>query len=584
MKKLKLLVTDNVDRVGLKPLTKYFRIDYRIGIKETELKKIIGKYHSIITRTATALPSKIIESAGNLRIIGRAAIGVDNIDIFAATAKRIAVINAPKGNARSTAEHTIGLIISLLRHIPQAVSDLKKGIWGKTKYVGVQFKDKTLGIVGFGNVGKEVYRLARGLGMKVIVCEPYIRMPRYVEQVTYEELLKRSDIITFHVPNTYLTKQMLNKNTLALCREKVFIVNCSRGAVLDDKALIEALKSGKIAGLALDVFSQEPHVDPKILGVPNVIATPHIAGSTVESQRESIEEVVSGIKLYLKNISPSNLLNPQVFQKKDTKDIREKLEFSAVIFDCDSTVSSIEGIDELAAFKGIKEKIAPLTKEAQDGSRNFEEVFHKRLALIKPSRKDMDRLGELYVENLTEDAKETIEALMFLGKKIYLVSGGYTPALLKLAQVLKVPDENIFANDLIFKNNGNFLTHLEGPLKRNHGKLQIVRQIPGKKVMIGDGITDLETKALLDLFIGYGGIERRKVVESESDIYIYGRSLSPILVLSAGVEGCIKLLSTKYRKLVGKGLDQLFHPEHTKIKIGSHRRYQLSEYKKLAYF
>ncbi len=574
-------MTDNVDRAGLRPLLKHFRVDFQIGIKKDELKKIIGKYYCIICRTSTAIPSEIISSATNLKIIGRAAIGVDNIDIFAATKKSIAVINAPKGNARATAEHTIGLIISLLRHIPQAYIDLKKGIWGKAKYVGVQFSGKTLGIVGFGNVGKEVYRLARGLGMNVVVCEPYVRMPKSVTQVTYEELLRNSDIITFHVPNTYLTKHMLNRNTLKLCKEKVYIVNCSRGAILHDGAVFEALKNGRIAGLAMDVFTAEPYVDPKILALPNAIATPHIAGSTVESQKQSIQEVATGIAEYLKGVAPSNLLNPQVFKKsKITRG--KKLEFDAVIFDCDSTLSSIEGIDELATFYNLKEEISLLTKKAMEGELPFEDVFHKRLQLIKPSRENMQKLGELYLKNLTLDAKETIEGLKYLGKKIYLVSSGYTQSLLVVAKELNLPDENIFANDLMFNTDGSFRSFIEGPLKRNHGKLQIVRQIPGKKVMIGDGITDLETKELVDLFIGFGGVAKREIVEKESEIYIYSKSMAPILVLTAGVKGCIKLLSTKYRKLVGKGIDLLSHQAHAKIERQKH--WFLNEFKRLAYY
>lgn len=582
MAKLKLLVTDKIDNSGLEPLIPFFDIEFHIGLKTPELNKIIGNYHSIITRTSTPMPKETIENARELKIIARAAIGVDNIDITAATAHKIAVINAPKGNARSTAEHTIGLIIALLRHIPQATADLKNGIWGKTKYVGVQFRGKTLGIVGYGNVGREVYRMAKGLGMEVIVCEPYIRIPKNVRHVTYEELLKESDIITFHVPSTYLTKSMLNKHTLKLCKKGVYIINCSRGAVVDEKALISVLPTDKVAGVAMDVFVKEPQVSKELLSFPNVIATPHIAGSTVESQKQSVTEVVNGILQYLKNSASMNLLNPQVFTKIKTAPRTRKLEFDSVIFDCDSTLSTIEGIDELAALHGLKKEVAILTKKAMEGELHFEEVYHQRLNMIKPHREDLEKLGDIYVQNLAEDAKETVEALQYLGKNIYLVSSGYTKALLKMAQFLKIPDKNLFANDLIFNLDGTYRTYIEGPLKRNHGKLQIIRQIPGKKVAIGDGITDLETKELLDLFIGYGGKERRKIVELESDIFIYCKSLTPVLILAAGIDGCLKLLSTKYKKYVGKGLDLLSHPKQTRI--NKMRKYNLYEYKKLAYF
>ena len=367
---MKLLVTDKIDPNPLDLLKKYYEIDIKTDLKPGQLEKIIANYHCIITRSRTAISEKIISDADNLKIIARAGIGVDNIDIFAATRKKIAVINAPLGNARSTAEHTIGLIIALLRHIPQASNDLKNGLWNKTKYVGTQLAGKTLGIVGFGNVGKEVCKMAKGLGLKVIICEPYIRLPAHLKHVTYEELLKESDIISFHVPSTYLTRNMLNRNTLKLCRQEVFIVNCSRGGVVDENCLIRGLEEGKIKGLALDVFNNEPKPNSKLLAFSNTIATPHIAGSTVESQYQSVTEVVNGILSLVKNIPPDNLLNPQVFEK--TAVPRKKiLEYDAVIFDCDSTLTLIEGIDELASFSGKKEPIARLTRLAQEGRLEF---------------------------------------------------------------------------------------------------------------------------------------------------------------------------------------------------------------------
>src|SRR3989338_10706508 len=279
---MKLLVTDKIDPNPLDLLKKYYEIDIKTDLKPGQLEKIIANYHCIITRSRTAISEKIISDADNLKIIARAGIGVDNIDIFAATRKKIAVINAPLGNARSTAEHTIGLIIALLRHIPQASNDLKNGLWNKTKYVGTQLAGKTLGIVGFGNVGKEVCKMAKGLGLKVIICEPYIRLPAHLKHVTYEELLKESDIISFHVPSTYLTRNMLNRNTLNLTKKGVYIVNCSLGHVVNEKAIIEGLKNGKIKGFAVDVFKEEPSFNPELVNLPNVIATPHIAGSTHE--------------------------------------------------------------------------------------------------------------------------------------------------------------------------------------------------------------------------------------------------------------------------------------------------------------
>ncbi|OGF99958.1 hypothetical protein A2153_04655 [Candidatus Gottesmanbacteria bacterium RBG_16_38_7b] len=580
---MKLLITDKINHVELTPLKKYFDIDVRIGLSPVQLENIINEYECLITRSATKVPESIIDKADKLKIIARAGIGVDNIDIFAATRKKIAVINAPKGNARATAEHTIGLIFSLLRHIPQANRDLINGQFNKSKYTGFQIKGKTLGIVGFGNVGRQVCRMANGLDLKVIICEPYIRLPKKVRHVTYEELLKESDIITFHVPSTYLTKNMLNKNTLNLTKTGVCIINCSRGQVVNEKAVIEGLKNGKIKGFAVDVYKEEPSFNPELVNLPNVIATPHIAGSTHESQKQSVSEVVSGIISLIKNIPPPNLLNPQVFHKEIKTSARGKkiFEFDSVIFDCDSTLSKIEGIDELAGFYGKKEQISRLTRLAQEGKLAFEDVFQQRLNILKPSRQSLEELSELYLNNLTEDASQTLEALSFLEKNIYIISGSYTHALLKLANKFNIPSQNIYANDLIFDKKGNFIQYIEGPLKRNHGKLQIVRRIKGRKIMFGDGITDLETRYLVDLFVGFGGVQIRPVVEEESDIYIYNPSLSVALILAAGYNGAVKLLKTKYRKLVGKGIDLLSHPKHTKIKKGAPT--PLFHFRQLAY-
>lgn len=580
MSKPKLLITDNVDETGLDPLLKYFRIEKKVGLAIEELEKIIADYDCLVTRSTTALPAELVRKATKMKIIARAAIGVDNIDIFEATARKIAVINAPKGNAKVTAEHTIGLIFALLRHIPQAYADLKKGIWAKKKYVGFQISGKTLGIVGFGNVGKEVYRIAKGIGMKVLVCEPYTRIPKSVKKVTFEELLKESDIVTMHVPATYLTGKMINKSTLSLCKDGVYIINCSRGAVVDEKAIKEALKSGKVAGFAVDVFTKEPEVDPELLSFPNVIATPHIAGSTYESQKQSIHEVAGGILEYIKGNPPSNLLNPQVFQKREGYKV--SLDFDAVIFDCDSTLSAIEGIDELAVMTGNKDGVAKLTQAAMEGRAPYDEVFERRLEIIKPKKKDLEAIGRLYINNLVEDAGKVIEALLFLGKEVYIISGGYTAALVKLGEKLGIPPKNIFGNDLLFDKKGNYKTFIEGPLRRNHGKLQIIRQIPGKKIMIGDSITDLEVKECVDLFVGYGAVARRERVEKESEIYLYTQSLAPVLAISAGVEGCIKLLDSKYKRYVGKGLDLLFHRKH--VKAEKELAKKLNQFKKLAYY
>lgn len=580
MNKRKLLITDHIDETGLAPLEQFFTVEKRFGITASELQVCIPVYDAIITRSPTAVSQELIRRGKKLSIIARAAIGVDNIDIQEATQHRIAVINAPKGNARSTAEHTIGLLFALLRHIPQANADLKRNIWGKQKYVGTQVAGKTLGIIGFGNVGKEVYALAKGLGMRVIVCEPYITLPKSVKKTTLESLLAEADIVTLHVPATYLTKKLINTVTLSLMKPGAFLLNASRGAVVDETAVLRALNTQRIAGFAQDVFTKEPPVIHDLLLHPNVVATPHIAGSTRESQLQSVHEIVTGIVHYCKGEMPHNLLNPQVFHKK--KSPKKTQAFDAIIFDCDSTLCTIEATDELAAMVGKRMEITKITTAAMEGSIPFDEAYTKRLALIRPTREHLTKLGHAYIANMSLHAKDVVGALKLLGKKLYIISGSYWEPLRMVAEFLDLPDRQVFGNDLLFDSTGQFEAIVEGPLIRNHGKLQILRQIPGKKLFIGDGITDLEAKEVVDLFVGYGGVARRKSVEQSADVYIKTKTLLPALAIGAGLSGCKDLMTTPYRKLIGKSIDHLFHEKD--VTISQSFLQKLDELRELAYY
>jgi phosphoserine phosphatase len=313
---------------------------------------------------------------------------------------------------------------------------------------------------------------------------------------------------------------------------------------------------------------------------PRVISTPHIAGSTIESQRESVIEIVEGIRKYIRKELPTNVLNPQVFQKSKKQKRKITFDFDSVIFDCDSTLSKIEGIDELGKMVGVL-NISDLTKLAMNGELSFETVYEKRLDRIKPSRHLLARLGQMYIDTLVEDAIGVIASLHQLKKNVFIVSGGFLPSLLVLGKALGIPPSHIFGNDLLFDNQGNYVSFVGGPLKRNDGKLQIIRQIPGRKLMVGDSITDLETKECVDQFVGFGGVIRREIVENHSDIYLYSESLAPILILAAGKSGCEKLLTTAYRKYVGKGLDLLSHTSHVKVKKTS--SFEVLDYKAFAY-
>ena len=274
---MKVLVSDNIAEAGIKILeqTPGIEVDVKVGLSHEELKSIIGEYDALIIRSATKVDADIISAAKKLKVIGRAGIGLDNVDINAATQKGIVVMNTPGGNAVTTAEHTIAMMMALSRNIPQATASLKAGKWEKKKFQGRELFNKTLGVIGFGQIGRIVADRAKGLKMKVIVYDPYIK-PEMIEKldmepVSFEELLRRADYVTIHTPKTKETINMFNKKTLSMMKKGAMLINCARGGIVNEDDLYEALASGHLAGAALDVFSQEPPGKIPLMELDNFI-------------------------------------------------------------------------------------------------------------------------------------------------------------------------------------------------------------------------------------------------------------------------------------------------------------------------
>jgi D-3-phosphoglycerate dehydrogenase len=242
---------------------------------------------ALIVRSATKVTAELIETAPKLRVIGRAGVGVDNVDVDAATRRGIVVANAPESNVVSAAEHTVGLLVALARNIPQAHAALREGRWERSKWGGVELADKTLGVLGFGRIGRQVARRAIGLQMKVVAYDPYVGTERFrelgVERAEFDDVLAQSDFVTLHLPLNDETRGAVNAETIAKMRDGVRIVNAARGELLDEQSLIDALESGKVAGAAIDVYAKEPYDGP-LLQAPNVVLTPHLAASTEEAQ------------------------------------------------------------------------------------------------------------------------------------------------------------------------------------------------------------------------------------------------------------------------------------------------------------
>jgi D-3-phosphoglycerate dehydrogenase len=284
-----------------------------LGKDKDKLAEIIGNYDGLAIRSATKVTPKILEKAKTLRVIGRAGIGVDNVDIPAATAKGIIVMNTPFGNSITTAEHAITLMLALARQIPQADASTQAGKWEKNRFMGVEITGKTLGVIGCGNIGSIVANRAIGLHMKVVAYDPFLSPDRAVdlgvEKVELDELLRRADIITLHTPLTEKTKNIIDAAALAKTRKGVRIVNCARGGLVDEAALRAALESGHVAGAAFDVFVEEPANANPLFGHPNVVCTPHLGAATTEAQENVALQVAEQMADYLLRGAISNAVN-----------------------------------------------------------------------------------------------------------------------------------------------------------------------------------------------------------------------------------------------------------------------------------
>lgn len=300
----KILITEPLAEEGISLLRSYAEVDIKLELKSDELIATIGDYQALIVRSQTRVNSKVIEAGEKLEIIARAGIGVDNIDVEAATRRGILVVNAPTSSTITVAEHTIGLMLALARHIPQAHQLLKKGIWRRTEFMGIELRNKTLGIIGLGNIGSAVARRAQGLEMKVIAYDPYVS-PEYarrigVELVSLEELLRTSDFVSLHLPLTEATKGFLGERELRMMKPTAMLINTARGGLVDEVALYNALEEGRLAGAAIDVFSIEPATDNILLKSEKVVVTPHLAASTVEAQAnvaiDIAEQVIAALK------------------------------------------------------------------------------------------------------------------------------------------------------------------------------------------------------------------------------------------------------------------------------------------------
>jgi len=366
----KVLVTDKLAPEGLEILEHAPGITVvdELGLKGDELLAAVADADGLVIRSGTQVTAEVIAAAGKLKVIGRAGIGVDNVDIPAATARGIAVMNTPSGNNITTAEHAIALMVSLARHIPQATTSMKAGKWEKSRFVGMELYNRTFAVIGLGNIGRIVAKRAKGFGMKVIAYDPFLseaaKAGAGVELVSFDEMLTRADMISIHVPRTPETTGLLNDAAFAKARPGVLIVNAARGGIIDEAALLRALNSGQVGGAAMDVFEKEPpDADDPLILHEGVICTPHLGASTEQAQVNVAIAVAEQVRDYLVDGIVGNALNVPSISKELYAQIRPYLELGEKLgrFQGQLCLGAIDRIEIEYSGDAADLEVAPIT-------------------------------------------------------------------------------------------------------------------------------------------------------------------------------------------------------------------------------
>ena len=412
----KVLISDKLSPAAVDILkNRGVEVDFKPGLSKDELLGIIGQYDGLAVRSATKATPDVIEAATNLKAIGRAGIGVDNIDIPAATARGIVVMNTPFGNSITTAEHAIAMMMALARQIPAANESTHAGKWEKSKFMGVEVTSKTLGIIGCGNIGSIVASRAKGLQMKVIAFDPFLTQERAdelgVEKVDLDNLLARADFISLHTPLTDKTRNILNAEAIAKTKKGVRIINCARGGLVDEAALKASVDSGHVAGAAFDVFSEEPAKENVLFGTPNVICTPHLGASTSEAQENVALQVAEQLADYLLDGAVTNALNTPSVTADEATQLGPyiKLVEQLGLFAGQVTETAIDKVEIEYAGTVAGYNLKPLTATALEG-------------LLRPQVSEVNMVNApvvakergIDVAEVTKDAKGAFESYVRL--------------------------------------------------------------------------------------------------------------------------------------------------------------------------
>jgi len=431
---MRILVSDPIASEGVDILKEEFQVDVKTGLTEDELVYIIEDYDALIVRSSTKVTKRIIENANRLKVIGRAGVGVDNIDVEAATFKGILVVNAPEGNTIAAAEHTMAMMLSLSRKIPQATMSLKRGHWDKKAFMGVEVKGKTLGIIGLGRIGREVGKRARAFHMNVISYDPYISQENIhkdeIKMVDLDTLLRNSDFITLHAPLTSSTNHIIGEKEFKILKKGVRIINCARGGLIDENALYNSIIEGRVAGASLDVFEKEPATNNKLLKLDQVIATPHLGASTEEAQINVSIDIANDVIRALNNKTVRNAVNMMSIKPEEWAKIHhyvllaEKLGKFYSQFR-DGRVRRIEmgysgGITELntsiltaSALKGL---LNVILQEPVNLVNALVVTKERKIEIIETKKRDVDDYSNLITLKVISDNYECLVGGTVFGK------------------------------------------------------------------------------------------------------------------------------------------------------------------------
>jgi D-3-phosphoglycerate dehydrogenase len=526
---MKVLISDSMSAKAVEIFKSAPGIDVDVitNLKPDELKARIKDYHALVVRSATKADAGLIAAADNLKVIGRAGTGVDNVDVPAATRRGIVVMNTPGGNTVTTAEHAVAMLVALARKIPQATASMKSGKWDKKKYEGTELTGKTLGILGVGNIGSVVASRAQGLRMNVISFDPYISEEQAdklgITLVTLDELYAKSDFLSIHVPLTAETRNLVNAEAIKKMKKGARVINCARGGIVDELALAEAIKAGHIAGAAFDVFSKEPpEADNPLIGLDEVILTPHLGASTYEAQENVALAIANQIVAYLTTGTISNAVNvPSVpaellgalapyitlgeklgrFQGQILKGRVEEItiEYSGDVVGLDVAPVTI------ACIKGLLEQI-------MDQYVNFVNAPHVakergiKVVEVKSSR-SIDFASSVSIKVSTNEGESLVEGAMF---------GKNEPRIVRIDRFFL---DVVPSGYLLLMHNGDKpgvignVGTLLGENNINVARLHLGREAAGKEAVSVWNIDSLPGKGLMDKLVGLPHVISARVVE-----------------------------------------------------------------------